>query len=172
MPDKKDKTDNSLRQVLNIIGLFFFPILLIAHSVLPAKADNLSFIEKVRVGLHPDTVRIVLTLDRRPDRPLLSGTTTARPSVSLVGVMPGAGVHRSLVVRTPSFRKYLSAIHISYEPSDRTTRLSLRFVHPVPPPKGFHPFKPQQNCNGFFDRRSGTRRCGVRGRGLVRGNLG
>ncbi|MDA8110918.1 MAG: N-acetylmuramoyl-L-alanine amidase, partial [Nitrospiraceae bacterium] len=137
MPDKKDKTDNPLRQVLIVAGLFFFSILLIAHSALPAKADNLTFIEKVRVGLHPDTVRIVLTLDRRPGRPSLSGTTTARPSVSLVGVMPGAGVHRSLVVRTASFRKYLSAINISYEPSDRTTRLSLRFVHPVPPPKVF-----------------------------------
>lgn len=137
MADQKDKTDNLLRQVLIVTGLFLFPILLIARSVLPAKADDLSFIEKVRVGLHPDTVRIVLTLDRRPDRPVLSGTTTARPSVGLIGVMPGAGVHRSLVVRTPSFRKYLSEINISYEPSDRTTRLSLRFVHPVPPPKVF-----------------------------------
>ncbi len=144
MPTHKDISENRFRQALPALGILLLSVLFILVSGHLAEADNLSFIEKVRVGLHPDTVRIVLTVDRTPVLPDLTRTTTALHSVSLVGVMPGAGVHRSLVVRTPSFRKYLSRIRITYDPSARTTRLSVRFVHPVPPPKLFllsHPHR-------------------------------
>ena len=68
-----------------------------------AQAEPLAFIEHVRVGLHQKTVRIVLTLDRRPPAPAVKKQTTARPEIRLPGVMPGATVHRRLLVRNPSF---------------------------------------------------------------------
>ena len=102
-----------------------------------AQAEPLAFIEHVRVGLHQKTVRIVLTLDRRPPAPAVKKQTTARPEIRLPGVMPGATVHRRLLVRNPSFRRYLSAVWIDYDPTNRSTRLSLRFVHPVGTPHVF-----------------------------------
>ena len=102
-----------------------------------AQAGSLAFIEHVRVGLHQKTVRIVLTLDRRPPSPVVKKQTTARPEIRLPGVMPGATVHRRLLVRNPSFRRYLSTVLIDYDPTDRSTRLSLRFVHPVGTPHVF-----------------------------------
>ncbi len=144
MPDFKKNTDLLVRKSLIHPGPILFSLLILLVFPGLSPAADLSFIQKVRVGLHRHTVRIVLAMDRATAKPRLSSKTTDRPSVSLKGVMPGAGVHRSLVVRSPEFRKYLSAISIAYDPSGRTTRLSIRFVRPVPPPKIFmlsHPHR-------------------------------
>jgi N-acetylmuramoyl-L-alanine amidase len=102
-----------------------------------SRAETLSFIEKVRVGLHRDTVRIVLIMDHKPSGPEIDSTVPARPVITMSGVMPGANVHRSLVVRKASFRKYLSSLHIVYLPDRRETRLSATFTRPVSPPTTF-----------------------------------
>ena len=136
MPNCKDRTD-LLRKRLIRWGSFLLSALLLLASAGHSSATDLSFIQKVRVGLHRHTVRIVLAMDRPTAKPRISTGTTARPSVTLKGVMPGAGVHRALVVRSPEFRKYLSSIDIAYDPSGRETRLSIRFVHPVPSPRIF-----------------------------------
>ena len=123
-------------------SLFFFTVSTFFVGAPLAQADSLAFIEHVRVGLHQKTVRIVLNLDRRPPSPLVKKQTTAQPEIRLPGVMPGATVHRRLLVRNPSFRRYLSAVLIDYDPTSRSTRLSLRFVHPVGSPHVFVLNKP------------------------------
>ncbi len=137
MPDCKDSAELLLRKFLIHSGSLLFSTLILLASAGFSPAADLSFIQKVRVGLHRHTVRIVLAMDRPTAKPRLSPATTDRPSVTLPGVMPGAGVHRSLVVHSPEFRKYLSSIDIAYDPSGRETRLSIRFVHPVPAPRIF-----------------------------------
>ena len=125
-------------------SLFFFIAGTFFAGVPLAEAGSLAFIEHVRVGLHQKTVRIVLTLDRRPAAPLVKKQTTALPEIQLPGVMPGATVHRRLLVRNPSFRRYLSTVLIDYDPTSRSTRLSLRFVHPVRTPHVFVLSKPMR----------------------------
>ena len=131
-------------KTMRLAGLFLLMTSAFFAGTPKVQAEPLAFIEHVRVGLHQKTVRIVLTLDRRPPSPVVRKKTTARPEIRLPGVMPGATVHRRLLVRNPSFRRYLSAVWIDYDPTDRSTRLSLRFVRPVGTPHVFvlsHPMR-------------------------------
>jgi N-acetylmuramoyl-L-alanine amidase len=96
-------------------------------------------------------------MDHRPGKPELESTVSSRPVITLSGVMPGATVHRSLLVRTPSFRKYLSSVHIDYVPERRETRLSVKFNHPVPPPTTFFLSRPDRIVLDFRIARSGEK---------------
>ncbi len=133
-----------------LMGLAF--CLISPHPVL---ADSPSFIQKVRVGLHQNTVRVVLVLDQKPARPQITEMISANPTVALRGVMPGTGVHRSLVVKTPSFKKFLTQINVSYNPDSRMTILSVRFVRPVAPPKVMILRNPDRLVLDFLTRPSG-----------------
>ena len=137
MPFSHKESGTHLRLSILLSGLFLIMAWIFPAGIDAAHAGSLAFIEKVRVGLHQKTVRIVLTLDRRPLAPRVHKGTTSHPDISLPGVMPGTTVHRRLVVRNPSFRRYLSTVLIGYDPSARSTRLSLRFVHPVGSPRVF-----------------------------------
>jgi len=137
MPFVHKESGTAIRRSLLLPGLLLIMAWISPAGIDAAHAGSLAFIEKVRVGLHQKTVRIVLTLDRRPLAPRVHKGTTSHPNISLPGVMPGTTVHRRLVVRNPSFRHYLSTVLIDYDPSARSTRLSLRFVHPVGTPRVF-----------------------------------
>jgi N-acetylmuramoyl-L-alanine amidase len=133
-----------IQKATRLSSLFLLTASIFFAGTPGAQAGSPAFIEHVRVGLHQKTVRIVLTLDRRPSSPVVKKQITARPEIRLPGVMPGATVHRRLLVRNPSFRRYLSAVWIDYDPTNRSTRLSLRFVHPVGTPHVFvlnHPMR-------------------------------
>ena len=134
---------------LKLSRLVMSSLILLSTLLLPPRpenafADELSFIQKVRVGLHQDTVRIVLIMDHRPVRPEIDSTNPSRTVVTLSGVMPGATVHRSLVVRTSSFRKYFSSLRINYIPERRQTRLEIQFNRPVHPPTTFTLSRPDR----------------------------
>lgn len=129
-----------LRRKIKFLSVFFIATFFSLNCfLLPSRgpgvfAGQVSFIQKIRVGLHKNTVRVVLVMDSKASRPQSGPDTTRMPVISFPGVMPGATVHRSLTVRSPSFRKYLSSIQIQYVPESRKTLLTMQFLHPVPPP--------------------------------------
>lgn len=131
----------SLNKKLSMPVVFAELLVLLFPFTLPgiglSYGSTLSFIQKVRVGLHRNTVRIVLVLDRAPGKPVFSRSASPSPVLTLRGTMPGAGVHRTVVVRTPTFKKYLSSIKIDYLPGTRSTRLNVKFSRSEPAPSYF-----------------------------------
>ena len=154
----------SSNKKLSILIVFAEWLVLLFPFTLPgiglSYGSTLSFIQKVRVGLHSHTVRIVLVLDRAPGKPVFSRSASPSPVLTLRGTMPGAGVHRTVVVRTPTFKKYLSSIKIDYLPGTRSTRLNVRFARPEPAPSYFILTRPDRLVFDFPVGKTGESKAG------------
>lgn len=87
-----------------------------------ADAASISFLTKLKVGLHRDHIRIVLVLDG-PVKKESVASESDRAVISLEGVMPSPSLKKSYQLSNKYSKKLIREISVVYKPGHRTTVL-------------------------------------------------
>ncbi len=90
-----------------------------------AEASSLSFLTKLKVGLHHDHIRVVAVLDGPAARSEES-VDKGQEVIRLVGVMPSPSLKKDYRINNRSSKKLISEITVVYKPGRRTTFLYLK----------------------------------------------